>query len=126
MKIVGIDYGAKRVGIAVGNTETGFAFPKETLKNTRALVKDVAALCVREDAEAIVVGESRDYKGKDNPVMEAARIFAGALTTATKLPVYFEPEYMTSMHVQRLQGETKLEDASAAAIILQSYLDRRK
>jgi putative transcription antitermination factor YqgF len=84
----------------------------------------------------IVIGESKNYQGESNEVMKDAAEFAAALAQATNLPVYNEPEFMTSHQAERTQHELTggssrgkvvnrdMLDASAAAIILQSYLDR--
>ncbi len=70
------------------------------------------------------MGDSRDFKGNPNPIMKDVDFFKGELERELHLPVFLEPEFMTSQQAEREQGATALLDASAAAIILQSYLDR--
>lgn len=123
MRYLGIDYGSKRVGVAISDPDGSMAFPRLVMQNTRALVDDVVRLATEEGVETIVVGESVDYKGKDNPIMARAREFALAIGQRG-FQTAFIPEHLTSREAAHIQGENDLHDASAAAIILQSYLDR--
>lgn len=124
MRYLGIDYGTKKVGLALSDEMGSMAFPESVVPNTKELLNTVTALCRERGVETIVVGESRDYTGAENPVHSAARSFAKELAAATGLPVWFEPEFMTSVQARVLQGDGGMIDASAAAIMLQSFLDR--
>lgn len=126
MKHLGIDYGEKRVGIAVSDENGLLASPRAVFPNNRSLVSDLAALIKKEGVQAIVVGESRGRSGEDNPIMERARRFARDLERETGLAVHFEPEFYTSREARRLTADTPqtLVDAEAAAIILSSFLSR--
>jgi putative Holliday junction resolvase len=124
MKYIGIDYGKKRVGLAVSDEAGQFALPKEVLQNDEKLVQTICSLAKEIGAEAVVVGESKDYKGKDNLIMEKIAPFKSELE-ALGIKVILEPEFMTSFAAQRFQGKNALHDASAAALILQSFLDRK-
>jgi len=124
MRLLGLDYGSKKVGVALTDAEGRMAFPKCVLPNDSALLTHLTELITAEHVEAVVVGESKNYEGKDNIVMAAAKAFAGKLQEITGLSVYFEPETLTTKEAERLQGPSDLTDASAAALILQSYLDR--
>ena len=70
MKLLGIDYGEKRVGVAVSDETNAYAFPHSVIKNSPRLIEKVAAICVAENIGEIVVGESNDYAGKPNKIME--------------------------------------------------------
>ena len=124
MRLLGIDYGTKNVGIALGDSEHKMAFPKTVLKSDKMLIISLSKLCKRENIEKIVLGESRDYQGKENKVMPRVRELKVLLEEETGLPVVFEPEFMTSAEAEHLQGKNKMIDASAAALILKSYLDK--
>jgi putative Holliday junction resolvase len=126
MKLLGIDYGAKRVGIAMSDDGGEMAFAKAVFPAGADLIKKIADLCESEHVEGIVIGESKNYQGKENPIMEAVHSLKKNLEVATVLPVYFEPELMTSMEAERLQGYSAMHDASAAALILKSYIDRTR
>ena len=126
MRYLGIDYGAKRVGIALSDTEGGMAFPHTVLPNDKKLITTIKELCDKEHIAEIVLGESLDYKMKPNVIMEKIIPFKKELENATGLPVHFEREFMTSAAAEHLQGKGEMLDASAAAIILQGYLDKVK
>lgn len=124
MRLLGIDYGAKRVGLALSDEGGRFAMPHDVLRNDDKLIAHIAALCQQKGVGQIVVGESKNLNGQPNPIMAAAARFAEALQSATGLPVVFEPEMFTSAEAERIQGKTTWLDASAAALILKSYIDR--
>ena len=136
MKRLGIDFGSKKVGIAVSDDDGRIAFPKTILKNDAALLDEVAQLCRIERIDEIVIGESLDFAGTPNVIMPAIREFADAIRFKAELPVAFQKEYMTSLEARRpIDGKKDLMarkvkqekmgnvDASAAALILQRYLD---
>ncbi len=126
MKFLGIDYGSKRVGIALSDTEGGMAFPHTVLPNNKKLITTIKEICDKEHVAVIVLGESLDYKMKPNVIMEKITPFKKGLEQVTNLPIHFEREFMTSAAAEHLQGKGEMIDASAAAIILQSYLDKKK
>ena len=123
MRIIGIDYGTKRIGIAVSNPEGTFAFPLEVIPYSKNVSQEIIAVAQKNDATEVVMGESKDYKGVANPSLQGATSLKETLEKAG-LKVYWEPEFMTSVQAERFQGKTDLTDASAAALILQSYLDK--
>jgi len=124
MKILGIDYGSKNVGVAISDDDCNLAFPKTVVKNSKDLAENVKAICENENISAIVVGESTNSKGEPNIIMKKITPFVAELETKTGLAVHLEPEFMTTEQARRFQGQIKEIDASAAAIILQSYLDK--
>ncbi|MFA6094828.1 MAG: Holliday junction resolvase RuvX [Candidatus Paceibacterota bacterium] len=126
MRYLGIDFGTKRVGIALSDEKGEFAMPHSVVQNTPSLVEDVKNICVKEGVGTIVIGESKDYAMNNNPVMKKVIPFVKKLETETGLPVVYEPEVLSSREAGHIQGEGKLLDASAAAIILKSYIDRGK
>lgn len=122
-RILGIDYGTKRVGVAVSDEGRKFAMPLAVLGNSPELVAEVEKLARDNEVETIVVGESRNYKGEPNPIFDEVESFKNELERRG-LTVYLELEFMTTIQAERIQGKHDKIDASAAAIILQSYLDR--
>ncbi len=122
-KIIGIDYGSVRVGIAVSDKNAQFAIPFSVIENNSDLFSKIEKIATDNEVKEIVMGESRDFSGKPN------MIFLDSIDLKEKLEgkgykVYFEPEFMTSIQAERIQGKNKMTDASAAALILQSYLDK--
>ena len=124
--ILGIDFGTKRVGVALSDTSEVLAFPKVTLSNTKNLVAELAEICKKESIRIVVLGHSLDSQRNDNPVMEKIHPFKAELETVLGIPVIFEQESWSSMEATRFQGENVNIDASAAAIILQRFLDKQR
>lgn len=125
MKHLCIDYGTKRVGLATSDIEGRMAFPLRIIPNTKHLVADIVQICKEEHVEKIVMGESRDLNNQMNPIMSEIRPFADGLAKETGLHVVYMNEVLSSREAARMRGEEKGNDASAAAIVLQSYLDSR-
>ncbi len=126
MRYLGIDYGTKKVGIAFSDKEGVLAFPFKVLKNLRTydVLREIKKICEEKEISKIVLGESLDYKGRPNPVMAEIEKFKILLEKEIGLPVIFETEVLTTKQAANSQPESKKLDASAAALILQSYLDR--
>jgi putative Holliday junction resolvase len=124
MRYMGIDFGMKRVGVAVSDSENKFAIPHSVIQNSKKLIEDLNTIICDTEVEIIILGESKDFKGQDNKVMGKIRELKEAIENQLHKQVIFEPEFLTSHQAQHIQGKTDLLDASAAAIILQSYLDR--
>jgi putative Holliday junction resolvase len=124
-KLVGIDYGSKRVGVAVSDDSGSVAFPKAEFSNDARLVDSISALIKEEGASAVVIGESKNASGEENAVMAEARAFSERLSIASGVPVHFEPEFYTSVEARRDAGHSFV-DSRAAAIILNSFITRTK
>lgn len=121
--IIGIDYGSKRVGLAVSDEGERVAFPFSVIGADQNLLEAVTRIAKEKGARKIVMGESKNYKGEPNGIFSSSQIFKTELEK-NGYEVIFEPEFLTSVQAERFQGKNDKIDASAAAIILQSYLDR--
>ncbi len=126
MKYLGIDYGTKRVGVAISDENGVMAFPKAVFKNDAKLLESLSRLCAEEGVGEIVIGESKNYKGEMNTIMEKMKPFLKELAEKVKVKINFHPEFMTSMEASRIQGENEMLDASAAVLILQNFIDASK
>ena len=124
MKYLGIDYGSKRIGLAISDENGKVAFPREVLPNDKHIVSKIKEICQKDLVGAIVLGESINYDGEKNAIMKKISAFKDILELETCLPIFLEPEFMTSIEAERLQGKNEKLDASAAAIILKYYLDK--
>lgn len=124
MRYMGIDFGTKRIGVALSDSSNTFALPHSVVKNSKKIVDDLNTIICDNEVEVIVLGESKDFKGKDNKVMPKIRELKEAIENQLGKQVVFEPEFLTSHQAESIQGKHKLLDAAAAALILQSYLDR--
>jgi putative Holliday junction resolvase len=137
MKYLGIDYGIKRVGLSLSDENGMIAFPYKIIKNDLELIDTIHNICGQEEISAIVLGESTDLSGKPNKIMGSIEEFKRNLETELDLPIYFEKEFMTSIFARGNEGkkvndahkekknDNKKIDDSAAALILQRYLDRK-
>lgn len=126
MKLLGIDYGTKKVGLALSNDDGTMAFPHAVVANDEQFLNNLIALIEKESVKEIVIGHSKALSGEDNPVQEAINELVGDLTLQVGIPVHLEPEQYTSQAAARLQGRNQMTDASAAALILDSFITRQK
>lgn len=126
MKLLGIDYGSKRVGLATADTDSGMAFPRSVINNDKDLLKVINEIVKKENISEVVLGESKNLNGEDNGIMEAIRTFKTTLEKESGIPVTLQPEFYSTYGASRIQGDSEMIDASAAAIILQSYVDQMK
>ncbi len=124
MRLLGIDYGTKRVGIALSDEGGQFAMPLITLNHSKNLIKDVKEIVEKNGIKEIVMGESKNYKGEANAVLPESLNFKMDMESEGYI-VHLEPEFMTSANAERFQGKNENLDASAAALILQSFLDKK-
>ncbi len=128
MRYLGIDYGDKRIGIAVSDPEGRIAFPKSALLNrgSAKIVKELKSLLAKEDVSEIVVGLPLNLDGSESDQSRKVRSFVKKLKSRVTLPVKFENEIFTTHMVESQGVEKEHRDESAAAVILQSYLDKRR
>lgn len=124
MKYLGIDFGSKRIGIAISDEEGKMAFPHSVVLNSKNTLSEVGEIIKKEKIEAVVIGESNNFKGEPNKIMAGIKEFKKEIEEKINTKVFFEPEFMTSSQAEQIQGKNEMHDASAAAIILQSFLDK--
>jgi putative Holliday junction resolvase len=122
MKYLGLDYGAKRIGVSISNADGTIAFPRTTVLHDDKAIAALKEICASEKIEAIVVGDTRTLSGGANPVTDAAEAFARRLAEAAGLPLQFAREAGSTVAVSEAPGEAH-DDAAAAAFTLQRYLD---
>lgn len=123
-KYLGIDFGNKRVGLATSDDLGQMAFPYLVILNDKNLLEKIEEIIKKKNITDIVIGESKNYAGESNKIMTEIEKFVNVLKEKTKLNVFLEPEFMTSSQAEQIQGKNDMHDASAATIILQSYLDK--
>ena len=135
MKILGIDFGTKRIGLAISDDEGSFAFPLKTIDNNLKSIEDIQKLITEREVEKIVLGD----RGDNEHVQETRKkIFDFKQKLEQEgFDVVLQNESMTSLHsdlfgkkkpiARKWGGEQKMKkDESAAAMILQRYLDRKQ
>ena len=141
MRIVGLDVGERRIGVAISDATCTLARPINVLRTTaletdglERTAAEIARLVREEDSVAtLVVGLPRRLDGSPNELTSRVETFAGRLGACTQLPVVLQDERLTSREAesrlaQREKSWRKRKrhlDAVAAAIILQDHLDTR-
>lgn len=133
--IIGLDHGARRIGVAIGGTESGMAFARSAIRrqNLAADLQAVRQLVTAEGAELVVVGLPLHMDGSEGEQAAAARAFGEGLTDLG-LRVAFEDERLSTWEAgermretgRRPQRESGELDSAAARVILQQYLDARR
>lgn len=107
MRVLGVDLGSRRIGLAISDPEASFAFPLDALASG-GVVRDVEALrvlIVERQVDRAVVGLPLHMDGRAGPEAEAARGFAAALGKAAGIPVDLMDERWTTAEAERsLQG----------------------
>ena len=133
MRHLGIDYGSKKAGLALSDEAGIMGFPYKILSNTPRLLEELLALIKTEKVGTVVIGESRNLAGEDNPIAKDARKLGNQLEELAQVPVVYESEVFTSVEARRMPESHEKSrkpkvrvpvDASAAALILTSYLSR--
>lgn len=143
-RVVGIDLGERRVGVAIGDLDTRTALPFATLSRGKSIAHDAAVisrLAAEQGAQALVVGLPLDMDGSEGQQATRTREWAEAVAAATGLPLRYRDERLTSEraerrigtagrgrsggppgHAQREAHRARI-DREAAALILQDDLD---
>ena len=134
MRYLGVDYGSKRIGLALSDEEGTMGFPHAIVANTPRLIDELCALIAKENIGAVVIGESRTLAGGENPIAKDARTLGWHLAERSGVPVFYESEVFTSAEARRTPEKKNKSrvpprryarvDASAAALILTGYLSR--
>ncbi|MDP2991418.1 MAG: Holliday junction resolvase RuvX [Kiritimatiellota bacterium] len=132
-RYLGVDYGERRVGLAISDELGMMALPLDILpvQGTKQVIRDVLRLCQEKQVAVIVVGLPLNMDGSRGPAVEAVERFVLQLRRQAGWPVEVWDERMSSRQVERMlidadvsRSKRKgLVDKLAAQVILQSYLD---
>lgn len=133
-RVLGIDLGSKRIGIAISDPSRTIASPLTMIPRSGSSRRDhaaIAALVAEEEVTTIVVGLPLNMNGTVGPAAEAAIKEAQALATVVNMPVVTFDERRTTVTADRAlmeggigaQARRKLVDKVAAAVMLQAWLD---
>ena len=125
MQLLGIDYGRKKIGVALSGGKLAEPFEVLRVKSIDEGVEKVGEIVKEKKVEKIVVGVSEGEMG------EEAKAFGEKVGYLTKRPVVYQDETLSTVDAQELsikagikrKKRKKMEDAYSAAVILQSYLD---
>lgn len=136
MRTLGIDYGRRRIGLALSDETRTLASPLPTYTRTRSEKQDLdalASLIERHGVTSVVVGLPLNMDGTRGEMAREVETFADRLRDRTSLPVDLFDERLSSDEAERVlleadlsrQRRRKLRDGLAAVVILQGYLDRQ-
>lgn len=126
MRYLGLDYGKKRIGVAVSDGDGSIAFPRKTISNDANILRELAHVIEEERIEEIVIGDTRSLSGAENLITAESDSFAAKLESSVHMPIHRMREAWSSAEAMRFAPPGKRhDDSSAAAIILQRFLDSR-
>jgi len=126
MKRMGIDFGSKKIGVALTDDSGVMAFPHAVVPNDGKFLAYVESLVTERGVKEIVVGHSLNNQGDPNKIHEAVEEFIIDVTLHIGIPVHLEPEQYSTRQAKHLQEKSDKVDASAAAIILESFIAKQK
>jgi putative Holliday junction resolvase len=118
-KVLGIDWGSKRVGLATANTEAKLVTPLESWQHTPDILERLKKYCHQQDIKIVVVGLPRGLEGQETAQTREVRQFAKLLAASLQVKIKLQDETLTSVSAANQAGD---RDANAAAIIVQDYL----
>ena len=125
INVLGIDYGGKRVGLAIGNLQTKMAFPLKVIENKSYdfLIAEIKNVCLQENINLIVLGMPEFARDRHSEQYQKTKDFYDKLNTENIGEVVTEDE---SFSTQMSDKITKMaDDSNAAAVFLQSFLDKK-
>jgi len=133
MRILALDHGSKRIGVAVSDPTKTIAQPLEYILTEpfAALLERLKKLLAEQEVDLILIGLPRNMDGSYGPAAEKVQTFVAALKSAVTVPIRLWDERLTSSQANKvlIQGGVRRNerkekvDKMAAAILLQSYLD---
>jgi putative holliday junction resolvase len=135
MRILAIDYGSKRIGLALSDPTGTLARPLPFLpaKPDAQLARELAALAKKEEAHLILLGLPRHMNGSLGEAAAQVQAFAALLGQTTPVPIQLIDERLSTVQASRQLQEAGRNarqqrgkiDSEAAAVLLQGYLDSR-
>ena len=128
MKILGLDIGDRRIGVAVLDTDINVPMPLITLNNNRTFVNELKKLVIENKAESLIIGMPINLAGHKSEQAKKVMEVVKKIKNKLNIPVIFEDERLTSQTAQkRLKDVNYLKadiDAVAAVVILENWMAR--
>jgi putative Holliday junction resolvase len=128
MQIVAFDFGTKKIGIAVGQTQTMTSSPLDIVfsKNNKINWDGIMTILEEWKPGLILVGKPLNMDGTDSDIMEKVDIFYKKLEKLTKVKCEYVDERLTSFEARQNQGELKTDliDAHAAKILIDNWFNK--
>jgi putative Holliday junction resolvase len=133
VRIIGIDFGERHIGVAAADSQLRIAIPLETIEVRSDPVAEVLKVIGEQGAGEVVVGIPLSLTGAEGPQASRIREVVGALSERLAIPVRLQDERFTTSQASRppaggkhRRRPTGNEDAIAASLILQAYLDTNR
>jgi len=136
MRIVGIDFGERRIGVAAADDRTRLAIPLTTAEVRGDPVDELVRIAAEQRAEELVLGLPLSLTGAEGPQSRHIREVVAALSERISIPIRLHDERLTTRQAERASPRKKSvsrakagspgRDAVAAAILLQAYLDSQR
>ena len=125
MKYLCLDYGSKKIGVSISDDIGMLAFPLKIIlnKDKEKSLSEILEIIKENNIKEIVIGESLNQSGIPNNILEEAKSFAKKISEITDLKINFEKEWFSTLEARRYDDRRDADD-SAAAIILQRFLDK--
>ncbi|MEN6520634.1 MAG: Holliday junction resolvase RuvX [Armatimonadota bacterium] len=136
MKLMGLDVGEKRIGVALSDDTGSFAFPFTTIVRTvseKADLRSIVCVIEEENVSKVIVGIPIMLSGQEAVQAEKIRAFAGKLARRLRIPLEYWDERYSTAEAERLlidagksrEARKNIIDKTAAAVILQSYIEAK-
>lgn len=124
MRYLGLDYGTRRIGVALADSLTHVAVPRGIIKKDARVFDAIGMLCKQEEVSAVILGLPLTLRGEEGEMAREARNFGQQLSARLGVAVEFIDERLSSSGLR--SRDVQSVDAAAAAIILQVWLDRHR
>ncbi|MBX3035386.1 MAG: Holliday junction resolvase RuvX [Anaerolineales bacterium] len=136
MRILSIDHGEKRIGLAISDLTGTIANPLSVIKHVSRIIDaaQIAEIANQNEVELIIIGQSYDEEGKPNMAGRRAGRFADELKNQTQIPIEMVDESFSTQIARKARIELGVsrkkraghQDEYAAVVILQSYLESKR
>jgi putative Holliday junction resolvase len=135
MRIIGIDFGERRIGVAAADDRMRIAVPLTTIDAAGDPVEAIVRIATQERADELVIGLPLSLTGAEGPQAQRVREAVAALEARLTIPIRLQDERLTTRQatlaapprkkksVSRAKAGAPTRDAAAAAILLQAYID---
>lgn len=130
MRYLAIDYGLKRIGLAICDPSEIISSPLTVIKNSDKLIDEIAKIIDSESVEALVIGLPLNMDGSVGPQAEITQKFAQQLEKAVDIPIHFQDERLSTFEAEQKLNAADIKktrapiDAIAAAQILEDFLQQ--
>ena len=128
MQIVAFDFGTKKIGVAVGQTETFTSSPLQIIYNDQEKTNwnEISILIEEWNPDLILVGKPLNMDGTESDIMQKVDKFLNKLEKISKVQCEYVDERLTTFEAREMLGENKMDDvdAHAAKILIDNWFDR--